>query len=100
MNQKFQNAILKNRKMSSHLVYAPGRSLPQTLSKLRAENSFMDLCKKPKLAAEVALGPIADFDFDVSILFSDLLFPLEAMGMDLTMCLVLNWGGTCKAKKI
>lgn len=50
---------------------------------LRRQHSFMDLCKKPKLAAEVALGPIEDFDFDVSILFSDLLFPLEALGMGL-----------------
>lgn len=50
---------------------------------LRAKNSFMDLCKKPELAAEVALGPVLEFDFDVSILFSDLLFPLEAMGMGL-----------------
>lgn len=43
----------------------------------------MEMCKDPKLAAQVALGPIEDFDFDVSILFSDLLFPLEAMGMGL-----------------
>ena len=50
---------------------------------LRKENSFMDLCKKPELAAEVAMGPILDFDFDVAILFSDLLFPLEALGMGL-----------------
>ncbi|MEZ4816093.1 MAG: uroporphyrinogen decarboxylase family protein [Bdellovibrionota bacterium] len=46
--------------------------------------SFMDLCKNPELAAEVAMGPIRDFDFDVSILFSDLLFPLEMLGMPLT----------------
>lgn len=51
--------------------------------KLRAQHSFMELCKRPELAAEVAMGPIEDFDFDVSILFSDLLFPLEAMGMGL-----------------
>jgi uroporphyrinogen decarboxylase len=43
----------------------------------------MELCKKPELAAEVAMGPIEDFDFDVAILFSDLLFPLEALGMGL-----------------
>ena len=49
----------------------------------RAKHSFMDLCKKPELAAEVALGPVEDFDFDVSILFSDLLFPLESLGMGL-----------------
>lgn len=50
---------------------------------IRSKRSFMEMCKDPKLAAEVALGPIMDFDFDVSILFSDLLFPLEAMGMGL-----------------
>jgi uroporphyrinogen decarboxylase len=50
---------------------------------MRLKHSFMELCKKPELAAEVALGPIKDFDFDVAILFSDLLFPLEALGMGL-----------------
>jgi len=50
---------------------------------LRSKHSFIELCKNPKLAAEVALGPIEDFDFDVSIMFSDLLFPLEALGMGL-----------------
>jgi uroporphyrinogen decarboxylase len=51
--------------------------------KLRAENSFIDLCKKPELACEVTYGPLNDFGFDAGILFSDLLFPLEAMGMGL-----------------
>src|SRR6185503_14111262 len=50
---------------------------------LRRQHSFMDLCKRPELAAEVALGPVLDFDFDAAILFSDLLFPLEALGMGL-----------------
>ena len=50
---------------------------------LRKEYDFMELCKNPKLAAKVALGPIEDFDFDVAILFSDLLFPLEALGFGL-----------------
>lgn len=50
---------------------------------LRAKHSFMELCKQPELAAEVALGPVQEFDFDVSILFSDILFPLEALGMGL-----------------
>ena len=51
---------------------------------LRQKHGFMELCKRPDLAAEVARGPVADFDFDVSIMFSDLLFPLEALGMGLT----------------
>jgi uroporphyrinogen decarboxylase len=50
---------------------------------LRRQFSFMDLCKQPELAAQVALGPVRDFDFDAAILFSDLLFPLEALGMGL-----------------
>ncbi len=50
---------------------------------LRKKHSFMELCKEPELAANVAMGPIEDFDFDVAILFSDLLFPLEALGMGL-----------------
>jgi uroporphyrinogen decarboxylase len=51
---------------------------------LRARHSFVDLCKQPELAAETAMGPIRDFDFDAAILFSDLLFPLEALGMGLS----------------
>lgn len=51
--------------------------------KLKEKHDFMTLCKEPELAAEVALGPVSEFDFDVSILFSDLLFPLEALGMSL-----------------
>ncbi|MFS4459393.1 uroporphyrinogen decarboxylase family protein [Bdellovibrio sp. HCB2-146] len=50
---------------------------------LRTQYSFDQLCKKPEVAAQVALGPVAEFDFDVSILFSDILFPLEGLGMGL-----------------
>src|SRR5450755_4212446 len=51
--------------------------------RLRAQHEFIDLCKRPELAVEVTLGPIEEFGFDAAILFSDLLFPLEAMGMGL-----------------
>jgi uroporphyrinogen decarboxylase len=51
---------------------------------LKRYNDFLALCKNPQLAAETAMGPIHDFNFDAAILFSDLLFPLEAMGMGLT----------------
>ncbi len=51
---------------------------------LKADNSFNQLCKDPKLACEVTMGPIDHFDFDAAILFSDLLFPLEQMGMGLS----------------
>ena len=50
---------------------------------LRKKHSFVELCKEPELAAEVAMGPINDFDYDVAILFSDILFPLESLGLRL-----------------
>jgi uroporphyrinogen decarboxylase len=52
--------------------------------RLRARHAFEDLCRQPELSAEVAMGPIDDFDFDAAILFSDLLFPLEALGFGLS----------------
>jgi uroporphyrinogen decarboxylase len=51
---------------------------------LKRNADFLALCKEPQLAAETAMGPVHDFNFDAAILFSDLLFPLEAMGMGLT----------------
>ena len=56
---------------------------------LKTKNSFVELCKSPSLAAETALGPIESFDFDVAILFSDILFPLESLGMGLTYSCLL-----------
>ena len=50
---------------------------------LKEKYSFEELCKEPELAAEVACGPVEEFDFDVSILFSDILFILEALGLEL-----------------
>ena len=50
---------------------------------MKQSHTFEELCKDPKLAAEVAMGPIRDFDFDAAILFSDILFPLEIMGTPL-----------------
>ena len=51
--------------------------------KLKEKYTFEQLCKIPELASEVACGPIKEFDFDVSILFSDILFPLEGLGLPL-----------------
>src|SRR5688572_9592554 len=49
--------------------------------RVRAVHSFETICRTPSIATEVALGPIEDFDFDAAILFSDLLFPLDALGL-------------------
>lgn len=51
--------------------------------RLRKRHSFETLCREPELSARVAADAVAQFDFDAAILFSDLLFPLEAMGFGL-----------------
>ena len=51
--------------------------------KLKEKYTFETLCKTPDLAAEVASGPIDEFDFDIAILFSDILFILEGLGLNL-----------------
>lgn len=51
---------------------------------IKKNSDFMSMCKNPELALEVTLGPIQEFGFDGAILFSDLLFPLEQLGMGLS----------------
>src|SRR5260221_14647233 len=83
-NARFQNALARRAQCTPPiwLMRQAGR-YHKHYQVLRQQHSFMDLCKQPELAAQVALGPVQDFDFDAAILFSDLLFPLEALGMGL-----------------
>ena len=83
-NKKFSNAI-NNIPQSTPPIWfmrQAGRYHSHYQS-LRKKYSFIELCKTPNLAAEVAMGPINDFDYDVAILFSDILFPLESLGLKL-----------------
>ncbi|HZW75954.1 MAG TPA: uroporphyrinogen decarboxylase [Caldimonas sp.] len=48
---------------------------------MRARHSLLELCRTPDLATEVTLQPIRRIDVDAAILFSDLLIPLEPMGV-------------------
>jgi uroporphyrinogen decarboxylase len=49
---------------------------------LRKKYSFLEMCKNPELAAEVTLLPIEKFELDAAIIFSDILIPLEPMGVE------------------
>ena len=51
---------------------------------IRKGSDFMTMCKNSDLATEITMGPINEFDFDAAILFSDLLFPLEQLGLGLS----------------
>src|SRR3989442_4663889 len=48
---------------------------------LRERYSLLDLCRTPDLATEVTLQPVRKIEVDAAILFSDLLLPLEALGI-------------------
>ncbi|MEQ1912952.1 MAG: uroporphyrinogen decarboxylase family protein, partial [Vicinamibacterales bacterium] len=48
---------------------------------LRERYSLLDLCRTPDLATEVTMQPIRRIELDAAILFSDLLLPLEPMGI-------------------
>jgi uroporphyrinogen decarboxylase len=51
---------------------------------VRQHYSFLEICKTPEVAVEVTLQPLRAFGFDASIIFSDILIPLQAMGLDLS----------------
>jgi uroporphyrinogen decarboxylase len=48
---------------------------------LRERHSLLEICREPDLATEVTLQPVRRIDVDAAILFSDLLLPLEPMGL-------------------
>ncbi len=48
---------------------------------IRERYSFLEMCKIPEIAAQITLQPVKRFPLDAAIIFSDILIPIEAMGI-------------------
>ena len=48
---------------------------------IREQHTLLEICRNPELAAQVTLQPVNEIEVDAAILFSDLLLPLEPMGI-------------------
>jgi uroporphyrinogen decarboxylase len=59
-----------------------GRSLPEYRS-IRERYSILAMCRNPEVAAEVTLQPVRRLGVDAAILFSDIVVPLQGMGVEL-----------------
>src|SRR5438034_6531638 len=59
-----------------------GRSLPE-YRKVRAGLGMLESCRRPDLVCEITLQPVRRHGVDAAILFSDIVVPVAAAGVDL-----------------
>ncbi|MDW5323760.1 uroporphyrinogen decarboxylase [Plantactinospora sp. KLBMP9567] len=59
-----------------------GRSLPE-YREVRAGIPMLESCRRPELVAEITLQPVRRHGVDAAILFSDIVVPVAAAGVDL-----------------
>ena len=59
-----------------------GRSLPE-YRKARGSLPMLKACTRPEVITEITLQPLRRYDVDAAILFSDIVVPLKALGLDI-----------------
>jgi uroporphyrinogen decarboxylase len=59
-----------------------GRALPE-YRKIREGIRMLDSCRRPDLVAEITLQPVRRYNVDAAILYSDIVVPIAAAGIDL-----------------
>ncbi|GCA99787.1 uroporphyrinogen decarboxylase [Mycolicibacterium sp. NCC-Tsukiji] len=59
-----------------------GRSLPEYRA-IRATHTMLSACFNPELVCEITMQPVRRHGVDAAILFSDIVVPLKAAGIDL-----------------
>jgi uroporphyrinogen decarboxylase len=61
-----------------------GRSLPE-YRELRKQHGLFDIVAQPELCAEVTLQPVRRHDVDAAVMFTDIMFPVLGMGVDVEL---------------
>ena len=59
-----------------------GRSLPEYRAS-RKDIGMLESCMRPDLVAEITMQPVRRYGVDAAILYSDIMVPLKAAGVDL-----------------
>lgn len=90
MSEKIKNTRILRALSKQHVDCTPiwvmrqaGRYLPEYRQVRQQAGDFLTLCKTPELACEVTLQPLARFDLDAAIIFSDILTIPDAMNLGL-----------------
>ena len=61
-----------------------GRSLPE-YRKIRETDGLFDIVAQPELCAEVTLQPVRRHNVDAAVMFTDIMFPVLGMGIDVEL---------------